>query len=117
MAPNDSLEGRLKWSKRAEMELGKELSQIALKNCKAAVAAFAHCATEEGLMVIFNCQTKNKEMNACLKQYTNEVAYEEYKLKRGREIAEQTRIEILAEKAREAARAKDPANTTTTTDA
>ena len=44
---------RLKWSKRAEYELKKELNQIARKECNDKIRNFAECAKTQGLMVIF----------------------------------------------------------------
>lgn len=77
---------RLKWSKRAEYEARKELSMIATKKCDKYLKAFAECAKANGLMVIFNCRQQNREMNACLAQFTNEEAFEQYKIKRSQEL-------------------------------
>ena len=67
----------------------KELSAIATKKCDAHLAAFSRCAQEQNLMVVFNCREENRKMNACLSQYTNEAAFEEYKLRRSIELAKQ----------------------------
>lgn len=82
-------DGRLSWSKRAEYEARKELSAIATKKCDATLAAFSQCAKEQNLWVVFNCREENRKMNACLSQYTNEVAFEEYKLQRAIELDKQ----------------------------
>ena len=82
-------DSRLTWSKHAEYEARKELSAIATKKCDAHLAAFSRCAQEQNLMVVFNCREENRKMNACLSQYTNEAAFEEYKLRRSIELAKQ----------------------------
>lgn len=79
-------DGRLSWSKRAEYEARKELSAIATKKCDSTLGAFARCAEANGLMVVFNCREENRVMNACLNQYTNEAAFEAYKVRRATEL-------------------------------
>ena len=79
-------DSRLTWSKRAEYEARKELSAIATKKSDAYLAAFSNCAKEQNLLVVFNCREENRAMNACLSQYTNETAFEEYKLRRSMEL-------------------------------
>eukprot|EP00611_Tribonema_gayanum_P015660 TRINITY_DN2753_c0_g1_i1.p1 TRINITY_DN2753_c0_g1~~TRINITY_DN2753_c0_g1_i1.p1 ORF type:complete len:101 (-),score=18.41 TRINITY_DN2753_c0_g1_i1:64-366(-) len=78
---------RLAWSKRAEQRLRDELKEIALKKCDAEVATFVACAKAKGLMVAFSCRTENRGMNECLHQFTNEAAFEKYKVMRGEELA------------------------------
>ena len=80
-------DGRLTWSKYAEHEARKELSAIAIRKCDAHLAAFSRCAREQNLLVVFNCRAENRRMNDCLHRYTNETAFEEYKLRRGKELA------------------------------
>ena len=84
-------DGRLSWSKRAEYEARKELSAIATKKCDSTLAAFAKCAETNGLLVVFNCREENRKMNACLNQYTNDAAFEEYKRQRSAELDAQAR--------------------------
>ena len=80
-------DGRLTWSKYAEHEARKELSAIAIRKCDAHLAAFSRCAREQNLLVVFNCRAENRRMNDCLHRYTNETAFEDYKLRRGKELA------------------------------
>lgn len=84
----DARDSRLKWSKRAEYELKKELSAIAVKKCDSFLNAFSLCAQEQNLMVVFKCREQNRAMNACLAQYTNDQAFEDYKLQRSKELLE-----------------------------
>mmetsp|Transcript_6734 Transcript_6734/g.19867 ORF Transcript_6734/g.19867 Transcript_6734/m.19867 type:complete len:97 (+) Transcript_6734:262-552(+) len=84
-------DGRLKWSKYAEHEARKELSAVAIKKCDEFLAAFSACARRENLMVVFNCRAENRAMNECLHQYTNETAFETYKLERSAELERQAR--------------------------
>lgn len=86
---DDARDSRLKWSKRAEYEVRKELSMIATKKCDSFLKAFSECAKEQNLMVVFNCRKHNREMNECLHQYTNDEAFEAYKLKRSQELLDQ----------------------------
>ncbi|KAJ8600686.1 hypothetical protein CTAYLR_008315 [Chrysophaeum taylorii] len=79
-------DARLQWSKRAEYEARKELSAIALKKCDSHLKAFSDCAKANNLLVVFQCRKENREMNACLHQYTNDDAFEAYKIKRSAEL-------------------------------
>jgi len=83
--------GRLKWSKRAEYELQKELMQIARAKCDAQIRAFAECATEQGPMVIFRCRQQNNAMKACVFANTDDDSFEAYKLKREKELDAESR--------------------------
>ncbi|GAB5036036.1 cytochrome c oxidase biogenesis protein [Nannochloropsis oceanica] len=78
-----SREGRLKFSKRAEQHLRDELALHARKECKDALGAFAACAKENGMFVVFKCRGLNNAMNACLSEYTSESKFEEWKKTRG----------------------------------
>ncbi|TFJ80692.1 hypothetical protein NSK_007869 [Nannochloropsis salina CCMP1776] len=84
-----SREGRLRFSKRAEQHLRDELALHARKQCQKPMAAFAACAKENGMFVIFKCRALNNAMNACLSQYTSESKFEEWKQTRGLSLAEE----------------------------
>ncbi len=79
-------DGRLSISNQAEYALRKELNRIALKACNPVVKKFVDCSKREGFFVVFNCRAENREQNECLKQYTNDKAFEEYKAKRAAEL-------------------------------
>lgn len=79
-------DARLKWTKKAELRLQEELKYIARKKCDSAIANFAQCAEENGLLVIFRCNQQNKKMNECLGKYTNPQSFEDYKRSREEEL-------------------------------
>ena len=79
-------DGRLTWSKYAEHEARKELSAIAIRKCDAHLAAFSRCAREQNLLVVFNCRAENRRMTTA-STATRTRRFEEYKLRRGKELA------------------------------
>ena len=87
MAAKDAgRDSRLAISNYAEYEMRKELAAIARAKCDGVIAAFAACAKEHGMMVVLNCRAHNREMNACLSQYSTEEAFNAYKAKRFAEL-------------------------------
>ena len=72
-------ESRLSFKKFAEHQLRKELKEIALVKCKAQVKAFGDCAKESGLLVVWNCRQKSKDVNACLAIHNSEEEWQKYK--------------------------------------
>ncbi|GMI08486.1 hypothetical protein TrVE_jg6689 [Triparma verrucosa] len=79
-------DGRLKLSNQADYALRKELNNIAKANCVDLSVKLGDCARKEGILVVFKCREENKGLNACLSQYTNDKAFEEYKIKRASEL-------------------------------
>mmetsp|Transcript_8098 Transcript_8098/g.14299 ORF Transcript_8098/g.14299 Transcript_8098/m.14299 type:complete len:102 (+) Transcript_8098:33-338(+) len=77
---------RLQWSNRADYHLQNELNSIALHKCKDKVEAFASCAKENGILVVFKCSHLNRAMNDCLNSYTNKEALEVYRVEREQSV-------------------------------
>ena len=67
-------------------EARSELNEIALLKCDDYVRAFAECAQEKGMMVVFMCRDKSNAMNKCLSKYSNQEQFEKYKLLREKEL-------------------------------
>ncbi|RLN62765.1 hypothetical protein BBJ29_006165 [Phytophthora kernoviae] len=72
---------RLSWSNQAE-----HLSDIAIAKCRDISSKFAECAKANGLMVAFKCRQHNKDLNACLHQYTSAEQFDIYRQKREKEM-------------------------------
>lgn len=83
----DARQSRFSFRRRAEELLRQDLREEALEKCKPQVAAFAECAQETGLMVVFSCQGKLKEVNKCMAIHNGPEAWEQYKEKH-RELLE-----------------------------
>ena len=83
---DSSRESRLHWTNQAEHTLRKELNDIALQKCRDQVENFVACSKEVGLLVVFKCREQNAEMNQCLRQYTNDEAFQEFKKEREKTI-------------------------------
>ena len=78
---SDARESRLSFRNRAEDLLRRDLKEEALNICKLQLGQFAECAQETGLMVVFRCQGKLKELNKCLAIHNGEEAWVKYKEK------------------------------------
>ena len=81
-----SRQSRLQWTNQAEHTLRKELNDIALQKCRDRVENFVECSREVGLLVVFKCREQNADMNKCLRQYTNDEAFHDFKKKREKTI-------------------------------
>jgi len=57
----------------------REMKEKALEICQPQVSAFAECAREKGLMVIFSCRKLHKAVQSCLAEHNSEAAWEQYK--------------------------------------
>ncbi|KAL4086654.1 hypothetical protein PRIC1_013716 [Phytophthora ramorum] len=88
-AKNKFRSSRLSWSNQAEHKLRQELSDIAIAKCRSVSEKFAECAKANGLMVVFKCRENNRELNACLHQYTNAEQFEIYRQRREKEMLEE----------------------------
>lgn len=87
--------GRLKDSARdsrfsfrnfAEHQLRRELKEEAMEKCDPEIKAFAECANEKGLMVVFSCQALYSKVNECMFKHNGEEAWQAYKEKNQDEI-------------------------------
>ena len=88
---DDARESRLSFRRRAEDLLRRDLKDEALAICKPQLGEFAECAEETGLMVVFRCQGKLKELNKCLAIHNGEEAWEKYKIKHKDRLDRQSR--------------------------
>ena len=70
---------------RKEQLLREINNERALQLCRPKVKAFADCAKANNLFVVVACRKQNKAMNDCLRQYTNDEAFEQWKKDTGRE--------------------------------
>jgi len=47
--------------------------------CTDKIQDYVNCARDNGLMVVFKCRQHNKDMNACVAEYTTEDLWETYR--------------------------------------
>lgn len=76
---DNARDSRLTFKNRAEDLLRRDLKEKAMGICKPQLGAFAECAEEKGLMVVFRCQGFLKEVNKCLTVHNGEEAWQQYK--------------------------------------
>lgn len=70
-------ETRLK--KKVEEALRSKMKAKALQECDPVAAKYAECATGRTFSVVWKCRAQFKVLNECLRQYTNDEVFEEYK--------------------------------------
>jgi hypothetical protein len=70
---------RLSFRNRAEHLLRRDMKEQAMESCKLQVQAFAECARENGLWVVYSCRDKLKGVNECLAVHNGEEAWQRYK--------------------------------------
>lgn len=87
-----SRESRLSFRNFAEHQLRNELKEAALEKCKPKVGAFAECAKETGLGVIFSCRTEYNEVKECLAIHNSEDAWRRYKADHMEELERRARL-------------------------
>ena len=59
--------------------LKTEQHEIALARCDDHIQKFVKCAQDQGLLVVFNCRTLNRNISECLGKWTNEEQLEKYR--------------------------------------
>ncbi|XXG40953.1 hypothetical protein AAC387_Pa01g1535 [Persea americana] len=59
--------------------LRSKMKQKALKECDHYTSKYAECAMGRTLSVVWHCRKEAKDLNQCLKQYTNDSVLEEMK--------------------------------------
>jgi len=79
-------ESRLSFRNIAEHTLRRELKEEAMEICKPQIKAFAECAQEQGLWVVWSCKHLFKEVNSCMATHNGEEAWQKYKAKHEDEI-------------------------------
>ncbi|BBN12267.1 COX assembly mitochondrial protein 1 [Marchantia polymorpha subsp. ruderalis] len=69
----------LRMKKKVEEALRSKMKAKALKECDDVLSKFTECARGRTLSVVWACREQHKEMNDCLKQFTNDEVFEEQK--------------------------------------
>mmetsp|Transcript_39165 Transcript_39165/g.94696 ORF Transcript_39165/g.94696 Transcript_39165/m.94696 type:complete len:106 (-) Transcript_39165:1483-1800(-) len=72
-------DGRLSFRNFAEHQLRKEFKADAMQKCDVQINAFASCAKEEGVMVVFRCNEFKRAVNECMAVYNSHERFEVYK--------------------------------------
>lgn len=72
-------ESRLSFRNFAEHQLRRQLKDEAMEICKPQIGAFAECAQEKGLLVVFSCSHLHKGVKECLAKHNGEEAWQKYK--------------------------------------
>jgi hypothetical protein len=88
-----SRDSRLSFRNFAEHQLRQELKEIAMEKCKAPIAAFAGCAEEKGIMVVFSCRDLHREVQNCLSVHNGEEAWQKYKEDNKDELERRAKME------------------------
>ena len=73
---------RLSFRNFAEHQLRREFRHELLSDpskCAIPLKAFAECAKEEGVWVVFNCRDFQRSVNECMSIYNSPQAWEAYK--------------------------------------
>ncbi|KAL2632757.1 hypothetical protein R1flu_004236 [Riccia fluitans] len=65
--------------KKVEEALRSKMKAKALKECDSVLAKFTDCARGRTFSVVWACRAQHREMNDCLRQFTNDEVFEEYK--------------------------------------
>ena len=68
-----------RWSRAAEEKLRRMFLHDVREKCKDKVSAYAKCAKEEGFMVVFRCREHQTAANECVKQFSSDAQYADYK--------------------------------------
>lgn len=59
---------------RAENRIQRELRDVALRGCVGEIEAFARCASDKVLSVVWKCRSQNRAMDRCMKQIGKDEA-------------------------------------------
>jgi COX assembly mitochondrial protein 1 len=89
---DDGRSARLSFRRFAEHRLRQELKDKALRICDPQVKAFAECAQEKGLMVVFSCREYHQQVRECLTIHNGEEAWEKYKLENAERLAKMSKM-------------------------
>lgn len=92
----DGRESRFSFLNRAEDLLRRDMKEEATQvHCKQQVADFANCAKEQGIYVVFACQSALKTLNACMEIHNGEEAWQRYKEVHKDELEKRSRGEKI----------------------
>ena len=90
-AKSEARDGRLSFRNFAESQMRREFKDAAVEVCNPQIQEFAKCAQEQGLMVVFNCQQKKKDINDCMFIHNSDEAFQKYLLANPEEVARRTK--------------------------
>jgi hypothetical protein len=88
-----SRDSRLSFRNFAEHQMRRELKEIAMEKCSTPIEAFARCANEKGLMVVFSCRDLHQEVQRCLSVHNGEEAWQKYKEDNHGELERRAKME------------------------
>jgi Cytochrome c oxidase biogenesis protein Cmc1 like len=75
---DDGRASRLSFRNFAEHQIRSEFKEEAMVKCKPHVDAFAQCAKEKGLGVVWYCRHLNKAITDCMYIYNSDEAFAKY---------------------------------------
>ena len=85
-----SRESRLSFRNFAEHQMRREFKEKAIETCNEPIKAFAECAQEKGLLVVWSCRHLNKKLNECMAIHNSHEAFDKYKLENADELERKT---------------------------
>lgn len=88
-----SRESRLSFRNFAEHQMRRELKEIAMEKCNAPIEAFAGCAKENGLLVVFSCRHLHRDVQKCLSIHNGEEAWQKYKEENKEELERRAKLD------------------------
>jgi hypothetical protein len=75
---DDGRDARLSFRNFAEYRIRSEFKDDAIQKCAPQMRAFAECAQDNGLAVIFMCRTLNKAITDCMYVHNSDEAFAKY---------------------------------------
>ncbi len=85
-----SRESRLSFRNFAEHQMRREFKEKAIEKCNEPIKAFAECAQEKGLLVVWSCRQLSKEVNKCMAIHNSHEAFDKYKQENADELERKT---------------------------
>lgn len=90
---DEARDSRFHFRNFAEHSLRRELKEEALEICDPQVKAFAECAQDNGLWVIFKCTAQHDAVKQCLAIHNSEDAWQRYKEKHAEELEQRAKLQ------------------------
>ena len=75
---DDGRSARLSFRNFAEHGMRREFKDKALQTCSSYVKAFAECAEEKGLLVVWSCRGAIGELYECMAEHNSHEAFAKY---------------------------------------
>ena len=75
---DEGRDARLSFKNFAEYRIRSEFKDDAIQKCAPQMKAFAECAQEKGLAVIFMCRKFNSAINECMYVHNSDEAFAKY---------------------------------------